>query len=651
MRHITYITLTLCLALLPGMMQTSVLNAQPQRRTTPEKWLPAYHYYPSGDPTGLFYFGGKYYNAWGRSASTDLVHWQTTGQQRARLGGSGSIVVDWNNTSGLGVDGRPPLLSFWHNETQPLREQVIGMAYSNDTARTWTRYETYPVLRINSREFRDPKVFWYEPDKKWVMVIGWAEIPKIMFFQSPNLIDWTFMSEFGPWGATNGVWECADFFPLPVDGDPNNVKWVLAISVQPFAGQYFVGNFDGTRFTMDPEFVTYYTRDRYLPQGQLLFDFEHGLDNWTQTGDAFAESPSGQGLYRQGAIMGREGQFYLNSFHNEAKSTGTITSPAFDLTRDYLNFKIGGAYAPNEESVNLLVDGKVVRSETGRSSNNLQWASWDVTPWRGKKAQIQVVDAQDSGYGCIFADHFVLCDKPVKVDEGREQSLWFDYGPDFFAVRAWNNYAPDEKRIIWTAWMSSWRYTGEEPMRGIQAVPREVKLKRFPEGIRLIQEPIAELQALRGKRTTEAAKTFEGVWKPTKLKPSRNVYELIADITPVDATEFGIKLCVGGTEKTIVGYNVADENIYVDRRQSGKVDFSGLFPKKTEGHLENRNGTVRLHIFVDKCSVEVFANNGEVVFSDKIYPDPSSTGIEFFSNNGTINVTHVEMYELKNTNP
>jgi sucrose-6-phosphate hydrolase SacC (GH32 family) len=640
-------------------------------QATAEKWNPTYHFYPSGDPTGLFYFDGNYFNNWGNASSTDFVHWQFTRQginsvearklmrdpaisrqvkdsvrlTMVRLGGSGSIVIDHKNTSGLGKNGQSPLISFWHNEIQPLRTQGIGLAYSTDTATTWIRHEKYPILNIHSREFRDPKVFWHEETGKWVMAIGWAEIPKILFFRSDNLIDWNLMSEFGPWGATNGVWECVDIFPVAVDDNPDKTKWLMVISVQPFNGQYFVGEFDGERFVMDSDFVQQYTFEQYKPEGDVLFNFEQGIDDWQMEGNAFVQSPASQALYRQGAIMGKEGNFFINSFHNEMVSTGRISSPEFTLSHNFINFKIGGGYAPDKESVNLLVNGRVVRSETGRNSNNLQWASWNVSELRGQKAHIQIVDDLTDGYGCIYADYFVLSDEAASTTD-LEKSFWIDYGPDFFAVRTWNNYAPQEKRKIWTAWMSSWRYTGEEPVGGIQSVPREVKLKTFPEGLRLTQQPIKELQSLRKKHLKADAHTFEGVWTPAKIKPACNAYELIVEFENVDAKEFGLKLCVGNKEKTIVGYNTDAEELYVDRRDSGYDEFTGLFPKINKGPLKNRNNKVKLHIYVDNCSIEVFANDGETTISSKIYPDPASVGIEFFSNKGKVNVISTNLYEL-----
>jgi fructan beta-fructosidase len=649
-----------------GILSATYCPGQP-RAQHPEhkKYNPSYHYYPSGDPTGLFYIDGKYYNNWGNAYSEDLVHWKYSpnGSQALRmklsdstisksvrdalmarmprLGGSGTVVVDRHNTSGLGRDNKPPLISLWHNDSQPWGNQVIGLAYSNDTANTWIRYDSFPVLDINNREFRDPLVFWHEPTKKWIMAIGLAEAPKVKFFSSDNLKEWSFLSEFGPWGAVGGVWECADFFPLAVDGNPNKVKWVLAISVQPLNGQYFIGDFDGKKFTLDPSFIRELSYDKYLPQGTVLFDFERGTDDWKTEGDAFAESPSNQALLGQGAAMGYFGRFYLNSHHNRGRSSGRQTSPAFNITRKYINFLAGGNYDPANISINLLVDGKAVRSETGNNSGGMQWYSWNVAEFLGKAAQIEFVDKGD---GNMLADQFMLSDEPARTD--REKAFWIDYGADFFAVRSWSSYAENEKRRIWTAWMGSWRYGGTEPVRGLQTIPRNVELKTFPEGIRLVQSPIKELESLRKGLKNSGEVQFEGVWKADKIKPSKNNYELLVEIENISAQEFGIKIGVGNNQQTLVGYNVADEEVYVDRRKSGLVDFTGLFPQLNKGFLKNRNNTLKLHIFVDNSSIEVFANDGEAAISSKIYPDPSSTAIEFFSTKGQVKIKSVKLWEL-----
>ena len=132
--------------------------------------------------------------------------------------------------------------------------------------------------------------------------------------------------------------------------------------------------------------------------------------------------------------------------------------------------------------------------------------------------------------------------------------------------------------------------------------------------------------------------------------PSINAYELIVEFENIQAEEFGLKLCVGENEQTVVGYKVSEEVLYVDRRNSGYDDFNKLFPGISKGPLKNRTNTLRLHVFVDKCSIEVFGNNGETVISSKIYPDSSSLGIELFSNNGKVKVKSIDVWELASIN-
>jgi sucrose-6-phosphate hydrolase SacC (GH32 family) len=195
--------------------------------------------------------------SWGHAVSRDLVHWKhlpiALREENGVMIFSGSAVVDWKNTSGFGEDGRPPLVAIYtgHYTSKPLQNQHI--AYSNDRGRTWTKYAGNPVLDIGEKDFRDPKVFWHEPTQRWVMIVAWPPQRKTRFYTSPDLKRWTHLSDFGPAGSTNGIWECPDMFPLKVEGQRNQTKWVLIVNVgsgAPAGGsgcQYFVGDFDGRR--------------------------------------------------------------------------------------------------------------------------------------------------------------------------------------------------------------------------------------------------------------------------------------------------------------------------------------------------------------------------------------------------------------------
>src|SRR5207247_1859911 len=210
---------------------------------------------PEGDTWG--------HMSWGHAVSPDLVRWNhlpvALREENGVMIFSGSAVVDHQNTSGFGKDGKPPLVAIYTGHGHGKQAQHI--AYSTDRGRTWTKYENNPVIDINSPEFRDPKVFWHEPTKKWVMVVAKPDQRKVLFWGSPDLKKWEQLGEFGGQGAVEGIWECPDLFEQIVakaDGtDSGRKRWVLVVNINggtPAGGsgcQYFIGEFDGTTFRND----------------------------------------------------------------------------------------------------------------------------------------------------------------------------------------------------------------------------------------------------------------------------------------------------------------------------------------------------------------------------------------------------------------
>lgn len=229
------------------------------------------------DPNGLVFHDGRYhlyfqYNpegathgfmSWGHASSDDLQHWEehpvAIRHTDAHEIFSGSVVFDEHDTSGLGTPGNPPLVAVFTLADQVAQHQAQGIASSLDGGLTWRRYEGNPVLDRGSADFRDPKVFRYTgtAGAYWVMVAVEAAERRVVLYRSDDLKTWTYLSDYGPRGATGGVWECPDLFPLAVDGDPAEVRWVLLISLNPggIAGgsgtQYVIGSFDGVRFVAD----------------------------------------------------------------------------------------------------------------------------------------------------------------------------------------------------------------------------------------------------------------------------------------------------------------------------------------------------------------------------------------------------------------
>ena len=275
--------------------------------TPPEKWM--------NDPNGMVYYEGEYHlfyqyypedivwgpMHWGHAVSTNLVTWQhlPVALYPDSLGYifSGSAVIDWQNSSGLGVDGRPPMIAiFTHHDPEGEKAgtdtfQYQSIAYSNDKGRTWVKYGGNPVIpNPGIRDFRDPKVIRDEQNAQWVMVL--AADDHLKFYTSQNLIAWSLASEFGrKYGAHGGVWECPDLFPMQVAGT-SATKWVILKSLNPGAPnggsgtQYFVGDFDGKTFTLDPGFAS------DVADGNAVW-VDYGADNYA--GVTWSDIPKADG--------------------------------------------------------------------------------------------------------------------------------------------------------------------------------------------------------------------------------------------------------------------------------------------------------------------------------------------------------------------
>jgi fructan beta-fructosidase len=274
-----------------GCNKAAKTNKNPQEKNTTdstlvlEEYRPNFHFTPKtnwmNDPNGMFFYNGYYHlyfqyhpdsnvwgpMHWGHALSTDMITWteQPIAIYPDKLGTifSGSAVVDISNSSGLGeVSNAIPIVAMYTNHLDNGDGKAIqtqSIAYSNDEGRTFTKYENNPVIdNPNIKDFRDPKVTWDEDRNKWVMSLAAGD--KIMFYESKDLKKWNLLSSFGKYfGAHGGVWECPDFFKLPVLGTEES-KWVLFVSIGsggPNGGsatQYFIGDFDGTNFVLDKEF-------------------------------------------------------------------------------------------------------------------------------------------------------------------------------------------------------------------------------------------------------------------------------------------------------------------------------------------------------------------------------------------------------------
>ncbi len=255
--------------------------APQQHRRQPQR--PQFHYSPLqgfiGDSTGMVFARGKYHlfymsdrwhherrdhKKWGYATSTDMLHWQempsVLDTKIDNKPGSGCGLIDPENTSGLTKKGQaPPLLIFYTHYGKG-----TSIAYSHDDGASWTRYEKNPVLP--GRSHRDPLIFWYPPKQAWQMLRyedQEPEVKRFSFYQSKNLLEWEKLSDF------EGVYECPDFMELPVENSPGEKRWVLIDG----NGSYFIGSYDGVKFSPEPG-----TKRQRVEHGDL-----YATQSWKQT--------------------------------------------------------------------------------------------------------------------------------------------------------------------------------------------------------------------------------------------------------------------------------------------------------------------------------------------------------------------------------
>jgi fructan beta-fructosidase len=474
-----------------------------------EPHRPGFHFSPSrnwlNDPNGLVWYDGEYhlffqYNpegadwgnmSWGHAVSSDLVNWTELPVSLSYTDTehvfSGSVVVDHDNTSGLGSHDAPAMVALYTAHNPVTGHQAQALAWSSDRGRTWTRHPGNPVLDIGSTEFRDPKVFWYEPGAYWVMAVALPVDQVIRLYRSDDLVSWTQLSDFSSAHPEAGLWECPDLFELPVDGDPEDTRWVLVVSLGPGGGggwlgtQYFVGTFDGREFVAD-----------------------------------------------------------------------------------------------------------------------------------------------------------IASQRPSRLD----------HGADYYAAVSYTD-APARQRVL-VGWMNNWSYGALIPtqtFRGSMSVPRAMTLCEVDGRIRPIQKPVPTVAALRTRSYSHPAGPIPaGV---TGLDDAAGaMLEINAAIRPGSADRFGLHVRVGDGERTVVGYDVPTSSLFVDRRDSGRVDFDAAFPAVHIAPLTPRDGLVTFTLLVDTASVEVFGGSGECAITDQIFPSPDSTGLALFAESGTAELVELTVTTL-----
>ncbi|MBF1608854.1 MAG: DUF4980 domain-containing protein [Prevotella sp.] len=391
-----------------------------------EKFRSIYHHTPiygwMNDPNGMFYkdgvwhlyyqynpYGSQWENmTWAHRTSTDLIHWKNHGEviQPDALGTifSGSSVVDKENTAGFGKDA---VVAFY---TSAGAAQTQSIAYSTDNGETFKKYVNNPILTSDVPDFRDPNVFWNEEVKQWNLILAAGQ--QMNIYSSKNLKDWKYESSFGEgYGNHGGVWECPDLLKM---GD----KWVLICNINPggpFGGsatQYFVGSFDGHKFTCEskPEVTKWmdYGKDHYAtvsfsnaPDGRIVV--LPWMSNWQYANQVPTQQfRSANGLPRDLGLYSYNGEDYVSVKPSpevfaafEKKPSGHLQPAAYiEVTNIKSNASIVLSNDKGER-VTMVYDGKnatfsMDRTESGVTDFHSDFKAKTVAPTNGVIKSMQI---------------------------------------------------------------------------------------------------------------------------------------------------------------------------------------------------------------------------------------------------------------------
>jgi sucrose-6-phosphate hydrolase SacC (GH32 family) len=219
-------------------------------------------------------------------------------------------------------------------------------------------------------------------------------------------------------------------------------------------------------------------------------------------------------------------------------------------------------------------------------------------------------------------------------------ALWSDYGKDCYCALTFNGLPPDQKPAM-LGWMNNWQYAGKvptSPWRGQMTVPRRVSLKRFADGIGMVQQPVEALRQLREKHLS---------WQGERLIVPSETFEVESTMQLGQAEQIGWKIRSGDAAYTLISYDSRRRELFVDRTHSGQVGFSNDFAARTAAPVPATSGPVNLHILVDRSSIEVFAQNGRIAFTNLIFPAGKSRSLELQVSGGRPGQVTAEAWTLK----
>lgn len=235
-------------------------------------------------------------------------------------------------------------------------------------------------------------------------------------------------------------------------------------------------------------------------------------------------------------------------------------------------------------------------------------------------------------------------------DNPASTTLWTDYGKDCYCALTFNNL-PKTHSPVMIGWMDNWQYAAKQPTkpwRGQMTLPRKLTLRQTPDGVRLFQAPIDELQNLAGPKLSVSGQNdakVNAVLSKTRLA-SGHTYELRSTVDLGRATEVGWRILAVDGNYTLIGYDKNKGALYVDRTHSGTIAINQDFPVRVEAPLRLK-AQLTLDVVVDRSSVEVFADQGAVTMTNLVFPAENANQLEFYSKGGATGSISANLTELK----
>ncbi len=271
-----------------------------------------------------------------------------------------------------------------------------------------------------------------------------------------------------------------------------------------------------------------------------------------------------------------------------------------------------------------------------------------------KRWILQVNVSRDAAAGGSGAFYFVgeFTGEEFREDpEAGGQTRWVNYGRDFYGAISFSNIPGSDNRRIWMGWMNNWEYAENIPTApwiGALTIPREVQLRTIDGETRMVQQPVVELRSLRAGRHRFRNRNLteeSNFLRETGITGKSAA--LIAEFEPGNARSVGFELRRGTDERTIVGYDTERKELFVDRTESGNTGFDTTFAGRQTAPLETRDERIKMRIFLDRSSVEVFGNEGEAVITAQIFPDPGSDGMALYIRGGEARLTSLDIWRLE----